>query len=70
MRVLIAHDGSAGADQALAIAEALDWPQGSMLRIVGVVEPFPIFVGSSMGGGPSWRRPSSTPRLSPTTRSG
>lgn len=51
MRVLIAHDGSAGADQALAIAEALDWPQGSMLRIVGVVEPFPIFVGSSMGGG-------------------
>lgn len=39
MRVLIAYDGSAGADQAIALAGALRWPVGSTLRVVGVVEP-------------------------------
>ncbi len=39
MRVLIAYDGSAGADQAIALAGALRWPVGTMFRVVGIVEP-------------------------------
>ena len=39
MRVLIAYDGSAGAAQAVALAEGIDWPAGSALRVVSVVEP-------------------------------
>ncbi len=39
MRVLIAFDGSAGAAQAVALSEGIDWPAGSMLRVVSVVEP-------------------------------
>ena len=39
MRVVIAFDGSAGAAQAVALAEAIDWPAGSMIRVVSVMEP-------------------------------
>ncbi len=39
MRVLIAYDGSAGATQAVALAEGIDWPAGSAVRVVSVVEP-------------------------------
>ena len=39
MRVLIAYDGSAGAAQAVALAEGIDWPAGSAVRVVSVVEP-------------------------------
>ena len=39
MRILIAYDGSAGAARAVAFAEGVDWPSGSALRIVSVVEP-------------------------------
>lgn len=39
MRVLIAYDGSAGAAQAVALAEGIDWPADSMLRVVSVMEP-------------------------------
>ena len=42
MRVLIAYDGSAGAAQAVALAEGIDWPAGSMLRVVSVMEPTAI----------------------------
>jgi nucleotide-binding universal stress UspA family protein len=38
MRVLIALDGSAGADEAVALAHAMVWPDQSRLRIVSVVE--------------------------------
>jgi nucleotide-binding universal stress UspA family protein len=39
MRVLLAYDGSAGADEAAALAEAIAWPSDSVLRVVSVVEP-------------------------------
>ncbi len=38
MRVLIGYDGSAGATQAVALAEGIDWPAGSMVRVVSVME--------------------------------
>jgi nucleotide-binding universal stress UspA family protein len=39
MRVLLAYDGSPTAVEALALADAIDWPAGSVIRVVGVVEP-------------------------------
>jgi nucleotide-binding universal stress UspA family protein len=42
MRVLIAYDGSAGAADALALAETLPWPRGSELRVINVIEPVPM----------------------------
>jgi nucleotide-binding universal stress UspA family protein len=38
MRILIAYDGSPGAQQAAALAGSLAWPQGSALRVAGAVE--------------------------------
>jgi nucleotide-binding universal stress UspA family protein len=38
MRVLVAYDGSAGAEQAVALAGALQWPADSRLTVAGVVE--------------------------------
>jgi nucleotide-binding universal stress UspA family protein/multisubunit Na+/H+ antiporter MnhG subunit len=35
MRVVIAHDGSPGADLATGLAAALDWPAGTIIRLVG-----------------------------------
>jgi nucleotide-binding universal stress UspA family protein len=45
MRVLIGDDGSAVANQAVALAGSLRWPPGSTLRVVSVVEPVGLFVG-------------------------
>ena len=39
MRALIAFDGSAGAAEAVALAQSVAWPASSTLRIVSVVEP-------------------------------
>ncbi len=39
MRVLIAYDGSAGSTQAVALAESIAWPSGSVLRVATVLEP-------------------------------
>ena len=39
MRILIAYDGSAGAAQAVALAAGIDWPTGSMVRVVSVIDP-------------------------------
>ena len=39
MRVLIADDGSAGASEAVALAESIAWPADSTLRVVTVFEP-------------------------------
>jgi len=39
MRVLLAYDGSAGAAEAAALAEAIPWPSDSVLRVVSVIEP-------------------------------
>ena len=45
MRVLLAQDGSAGADLAAGLVAALTWPRDSIVRLVGVLEadlpPFP-----------------------------
>lgn len=38
LRVLIAHDGSSGADVALELAAGIAWPAGSTVRLVGVRE--------------------------------
>lgn len=46
MRVLIAYDGSPGAEQAIALAGALPWPSESKLRVANVVEPvLPHYTG-------------------------
>lgn len=42
MRVLVAYDGSSGADQAVALTGAVQWPADSAIRIVSVVEPAPL----------------------------
>jgi nucleotide-binding universal stress UspA family protein len=39
MRVLLAYDASAGADEAASLLLALQWPPASAVRVVGVVEP-------------------------------
>ena len=51
MRILIAYDGSAGAEQALRLADSVDWPPDSTLRIAAVIEPMLSFVGAPMAGG-------------------
>jgi nucleotide-binding universal stress UspA family protein len=51
MRVLIAYDGSAGAEQSLALADSVDWPTGSTLRIAAVIEPMTLIVGAPTAGG-------------------
>ena len=42
MRVLIADDGSTGASEAVALADAIAWPADSTLRVVTVIEPIVI----------------------------
>ena len=39
MRVIVAYDGSAGASEAVALAEGIPWPAGSFIRVVSVIEP-------------------------------
>jgi nucleotide-binding universal stress UspA family protein len=45
MRALLAFDGSAGAEVAIALVAATHWPQGSSVRVVSVLEPSlgPVF---------------------------
>lgn len=38
MRVLLAHDGSAGAEVATSLAASLPWPDGSIIRVIGAIE--------------------------------
>ena len=54
MRVLIAYDGSAGAAQAVALAEGIDLSAGSMVGVVSVVEPATL---------PQWSTGGATPEL-------
>lgn len=46
MRILLAVDGSAGADTARALVTGLSWPAGSRIEAVRVVEPVTSVVGS------------------------
>lgn len=39
MRVVLANDGSAGAVQATALADAIAWPSHTILRVISVIEP-------------------------------
>lgn len=45
MRVVLAYDGSAGAQQALALAGAVAWPHGATIEIVSVIEPAAVLAG-------------------------
>jgi multicomponent Na+:H+ antiporter subunit G len=51
MRVLLAHDGSPGAEIATALAASLAWPEGSRIRLIGAtdgdVQLFPDGEGSA-----------------------
>jgi monovalent cation/proton antiporter MnhG/PhaG subunit len=38
MRVLLAHDGSPGAEVATALAASLQWPAGSVIRVIGATD--------------------------------
>lgn len=38
MRVLLAHDGSPGADVATSLVASLPWVQGSTIRVIGAIE--------------------------------
>jgi monovalent cation/proton antiporter MnhG/PhaG subunit len=38
MRVVLAHDGSSGADVATSLVGSLPWPEGSVIRVIGVIE--------------------------------
>jgi nucleotide-binding universal stress UspA family protein len=39
MRILLAHDGSASSDAACRLVGSLDWPGGSVITVIAVVEP-------------------------------
>ena len=51
MRVLIAFDGSFGSAQAVALAEGINWPAGSALHVVSVVEPAALQLVPLLGVG-------------------
>ena len=52
MRVLLAHDGSEGADVAVRLVASLPWPVGSMFRLITVMDgDLPLL--SSVGAEPS-----------------
>lgn len=51
MKVLIAYDGSPGAEQALALAGAIRWPAESTLRVVTVMDPTFLYVARPPGAG-------------------
>ncbi len=58
MRVLLAYDGSAGAMEAVALAESIPWPSDSLLRVINVIEPIAMSVS-----GPWDRGTALTPEL-------
>ena len=51
MRILVASDGSAGAAQAVALAGSIRWPDGSAIRIAGVIEPSILQFAALPAGG-------------------
>ena len=51
MRILVAYDGSSGAEQVLTLVKVIRWPRESAFRIVTVVEPNSMFVGPPMTPG-------------------
>ena len=63
MRVLIADDGSAGASEGVALAEAIAWPADSAVRVITVIEPI-VMPTSGFGG----RRAGVAPELDAAIR--
>jgi nucleotide-binding universal stress UspA family protein len=57
MRVLLAYDGSAGATEAVRLAEEIAWPSDSAIRVVSVIEP------TTMPSGPWYRGAALAPEL-------
>ncbi len=39
MRVLLAYDGSAGADDALGLTAGIAWPADTTIHVVNIIEP-------------------------------
>jgi hypothetical protein len=50
MRVLLATDGSEQAGLARDLVSAIDWPEGSTVRIVAAVEPLDVVLGAPWTG--------------------
>jgi len=50
MRILLAYDGSAGADQAVALLLALHWPSATTIRVVSALEPTSALVPAPLPG--------------------
>lgn len=50
MRVLLAYDGSAGAEQAVALLLALRWPSATTIRVVSALEPTSALVPAPLPG--------------------
>jgi nucleotide-binding universal stress UspA family protein len=50
MRVLVATDGSGAANQAIALASGLTWPEGTQIRVLTVIEPIPPVVTAEWAG--------------------
>lgn len=46
MRILLATDGSAGADTARALVDAVHWPAGSTVRVVSAIDPLEAVFGA------------------------
>ena len=50
MRVVLGYDGSAGAEQAVALLLALRWPAGTTVRVVSAIEPTSALVPAPLPG--------------------
>lgn len=50
MRVLVATDGSSAADRAIGLASSMDWPIGTDIRVVTVIEPIPPVTAAEWAG--------------------
>src|SRR5690349_21497797 len=49
VRVLLAVDGSAAANQAVELATGIHWPAVTELRVVCVVEPLDVVIAAAWG---------------------
>jgi nucleotide-binding universal stress UspA family protein len=54
MRILLAHDGSAGAAQAADLVRDIAWPADSVVRVISVIEPTMVVPGAWGGIAPDY----------------
>lgn len=50
MRVLVATDGSEAAERAIGLTSSMDWPAGTQIRVVTVLEPLPPVPAAEWAG--------------------